>query len=77
MPLPVVPIGILWIIGAAAAIGVLGGLVAFFITKEGTAAILVVLIGLITVLAIPFLPNRYGWVRSLKRKLRYVLDDEK
>ena len=77
MPLPVVPIGILWIIGAAAAIGVLGGLVAFFITKEGTAAILFVLAALVAVLLIPFLPNRYGWVRDLKRKLRFVLDEEK
>ncbi len=77
MPLPVVPIGILWIIGAAATIGVLGGLVAFFITKEGTAAILCLLAGVIAVLAIPFLPNRYGWVRDLKRKLRYALDEEK
>ncbi|GLQ00480.1 hypothetical protein GCM10007891_23330 [Methylophaga thalassica] len=77
MPLPVVPIGILWIIGAAAAIGVLGGLVAFFITKEGTAAVLFLLVGVIAVLSIPFLPNRYSWVRELKRKLRYVLDEEK
>lgn len=76
MPLPVVPIGILWIIGFAAAIGVLGGLVAFFITKEGTVAILFVLVGVVAVLTIPFLPNRFGWVRDLKRKLRYVLDDE-
>ncbi|NHN37200.1 hypothetical protein G8764_07855 [Pseudomaricurvus alcaniphilus] len=77
MPLPVVPIGILWIIGAAAAIGVLGGLVTFFVTKEGTAAILFVLVLVIVVLAIPFLPNRYAWVRELKRKLRYLLDEEK
>ena len=77
MPLPVVPIGILWIIGAAAAIGVLGGLVTFFITEEGTFAILAVLTLLILVLAIPFLPNRYGWVRIFKRKLRYALDEEK
>lgn len=77
MPLPVVPIGVLWIIGAAAAIGVLGGLVAFFITNEGIAAILFLLVGVISILIIPFLPNRYGWVRALKRKLKHVLDDEK
>jgi hypothetical protein len=77
MPFPVVPIGILWIIGTAAAIGVLGGLVAFFITNEGTTAILILLAGVIAVLAIPFLPSRYGWVKDLKRKLRYILDDEK
>jgi len=77
MPLPAVPIGILWIIGAAAAIGFLGGLVAFFITKEGTAAILFVLVALVAVLSIPFLPNRYAWVRDLKRKLRFILDEEK
>ena len=77
MPLPIVPIGILWIIGAAATIGVLGGLVAFFVTNEGTAAILFVCVGMISVLLIPFLPNRFGWVRGLKRKIRYVLDEEK
>lgn len=77
MPLPVVPIGILWIIGAAAAIGVLGGLVAFFITKEGTVAILFLLVGVIAVMSIQFLPNRYAWVRDLKRKLKYALDEKK
>ncbi len=77
MPLPVIPIGILWIIAAAATIGVLSGLVAFFITTKGTVAILIVLLAVVAVLAIPFLPNRYTWVRDLKRKLRYALDDEK
>lgn len=77
MPLPVVPIGILWIIAAFAALGILTGLVTFFITDEGTMAILVVLTSVIVVLLIPFLPNRYRWVRELKQKIRVVLDEEK
>ncbi len=76
MALPVIPIGILWIIGAVAAIGVLGSLVAFFVTKEGTLAILLVSICFIAFLLVPFLPNRYQWVRDFKRKLRFVLRDE-
>jgi len=77
MPLPVVPIAIIWIIAAASILGVLTGLVTFFITKEGTTAILVVLTSLVVVLLIPFLPNRYRWVRELKQKIRVVLDEEK
>jgi purine-cytosine permease-like protein len=76
MALPLVPIGILWIIAAAATLGVLVGIVTFFVTKEGTAAIILVGIGFIAVLLVPFLPNRYKWVRDLKRKLRFVLRDD-
>ena len=76
MPLPLIPIGILWIIAAAATIGILGGAVAFLITKEGTAAIIFVGIGVISVLMIPFLPDRFRWVRELKRKLRFVLRED-
>jgi len=76
MPLPIIPIGILWIIGAAATMGILGGAIAFLITNEGTAAILFLGIGVIGVLLIPFLPNRYKWVRDFKRKLRFVLREE-
>lgn len=77
MPLPVVPIGIIWIFAAAAAIGGLSGVVAFFITNEATTTILVVCACVVVVLLIPFLPNRYQWVRDLKRRLRHVLDEEK
>ncbi len=70
MPLPVIPIGILWIVGAAATIGVLGGLVAFFATNEATFAILGICFAFIVILLIPFLPNRFKLVRDFKRKLR-------
>ena len=76
MALPLIPIGILWIIGAAATIGILAGVVVFFVTKEGTAAILFVSFGFIALLLIPFLPSRWKWARALKRKLRHVLKDE-
>lgn len=76
MPLPVVPIGILWIIGAIATIGILGGVVTFLMTSEATFAILLVGIGFVSLLLIPFLPNRYKWVRDFKRKLRFVLREE-
>lgn len=73
MPIPIIPIGILWIIAAATTIGILGGVIVFLITKEGTAAILVIGIVVIAVLLIPYLPNRYKWVRDFKRKIRFVL----
>ena len=76
MALPVIPIGILWIIGAIATIGVLGGVVTFLITKEATIAVLLVGFGFVSLLLIPFLPNRYKWVRDFKRKLRFALREE-
>ena len=77
MPFPVVPIGLVWIIVAAGAFGILGGAVTFFVTKEGTMTVLFLLAGLVAILSIPFLPNRYAWVRDLKRKIKFVLDEEK
>ena len=76
MPLPLIPIGVLWIVAAAATIGILAGIIAFFITSEGTTAILFIGAGFIAVLLIPLLPNRYQWVRDLKKKLRYALSDD-
>lgn len=76
MPLPIVPIGILWIIGAAAAIGGLGGILVFVLTKEGFGSILVAGGLVIAFLLIPYLPNRYSWVREFKKKLRKILDYE-
>jgi len=76
MPVPTIPIAIIWIIGAAIAMGAMAGLLAFFMSGGGVLIVLVVLIAFVAVLLIPYLPNRYKWVRDFKRKLRQVLKEE-
>lgn len=73
MPLPVVPIGILWIIGVTLTVGVLGTVIVWLLTDEGVIAVLSVSIIFLLLLLIPFLPDRYQWVRDLKNKLRHLL----
>lgn len=75
--LPVIPIGILWIIGVAATTGILVGFITFLITNEGTIAITVIAVIAVLILLIPYLPNKYKWVRSFKNKLRYQLSEDK
>lgn len=77
MPLPVVPLGILWIIVPALALGVLGTVIVWLLTDEGVMAMLSISMMFLFFLLIPFLPDRYQWVRDLKNKLRFFLQVDK
>ena len=76
MPLPTIPIAIMWIFAAAAALGALAGVLAFFISDEGTITIIVVLTMFVALLLIPYLPDHFKVVKGLKRKLRHILREE-
>ena len=78
MPLPIVPIGILWIVAAAASLGVLGTLVVLFAADEISLVVIAVCFAVIAFLLIPFLPNNWSWARQLKSQIRSALktDDE-
>ena len=71
------PIIYILIIAIGGLLGILAGVVTFFVSKEGVIAILVLLVGFVLILSVPLLPNRYAWVRAIKRKIKFMLNEEK